>query len=56
MFLVALGFIWVLQGIGVLRWPAESFMLGERDWAWRGAAMVFAGFLLMVLAARLRQH
>lgn len=55
-FLVALGSIWALQGTGVLRWPAESFMLGERDWAWRGSAMVFAGLLLMFLAARMRRH
>ncbi len=52
MFLVALGFIWVLQGIGLLHWPADSVMLGEQQWALRGGAMVLAGFAILWLAAR----
>ncbi len=55
MFLVALGCIWALQGVGVLHWPADSFMRGERQWALRGGAMILAGSLLLWLAARRRR-
>lgn len=56
MFLVALGFIWALQGFGLLHWPADSFMLGERDWALRGGAMVLAGAILIGLPRWLRRR
>lgn len=55
MFLVALGCIWVLQGFGLLHWPADSFMLGERQWALRGGAMVLAGAILIALPRWLRR-
>jgi hypothetical protein len=50
MFLVALGSIWVLQGAGLLDWPADSFMLGRSEWITRGleAALVGAGLLGLV--------
>ena len=50
MFLVALGFIWALQGTGVLHWPADSFMLGQGEWAWRGAVTALTGAALIGLA------
>jgi uncharacterized membrane protein len=50
MFLVALGLIWVLQGTGLLHWPADSFMLGQGDWAVRGAGTALAGAALIGLA------
>ena len=43
MFLVALGFFWVLQGAGLLDWPAGSFMLGRDEWIARGLAAALAG-------------
>ena len=55
MFLVALGCIWGLQGFGLLHWPADSFMLGERQWALRGGAMVLAGAVLIGLPRLLRR-
>lgn len=55
MFLVALGCIWALQGFGLLHWPADSFMLGERQWAFRGGAMVLAGAILIGLPRWLRR-
>lgn len=55
MFLVALGCIWALQGFGLLHWPADSFMLGERQWALRGGAMVLAGAILIALPRVLRR-
>ncbi|HEY6964643.1 MAG TPA: hypothetical protein VI407_05455 [Erythrobacter sp.] len=56
MFLVALGCIWALQGFGLLHWPADSFMLGERQWALRGGAMVLAGAILIWLPRLLRRR
>lgn len=55
MFLVALGCIWVLQGLGWLAWPADSFMLGERTWALRGALAIGLGFVVLGLAVRRRR-
>lgn len=49
MFLVALGCIWALQGLGLLHWPQDSFMLGDRGWALRGICVVAAGAGLIAL-------
>ncbi|MCX9147610.1 hypothetical protein [Erythrobacter sp. WG] len=49
MFLVALGCIWALQGLGVLHWPADSFMLGDGGWALRGAGLAMLGATLIGL-------
>jgi hypothetical protein len=48
-FLVVLGIIWTLQGLGVLTWPTGSFMLGERNWAVRGIGTAAAGAVLLGL-------
>lgn len=48
-FLVALGIIWALQGAGLLAWPADSFMLGQGDWMWRGLALAAIGSALLGL-------
>jgi hypothetical protein len=38
--LVAVGAVWILQGIGTLK---GSFMTGQPFWAWTGAACVLFG-------------
>jgi hypothetical protein len=50
MFLVALGFIWALQGAGLLNWPADSFMLGQDGWVLKGLVTATAGAALLGLA------
>lgn len=40
------GGLWTLQGLGVVMWPAESFMLAERQWALYGALTFAIGSLL----------
>jgi hypothetical protein len=55
MFLVALGCIWVLQGLGILAWPEDSFMLGDNAWALRGIATAGAGIALIVFVQRRRR-
>ena len=50
LFLIAMGIIWTLQGVGWLDWPAGSFMLGQDDWTARGLATAAAGATLLALA------
>jgi uncharacterized membrane protein len=49
---VAMGLLWVGQGIGLIHWPASSFMLDQRPWATRGAILAIVGVVLIVLARR----
>lgn len=53
MFLVAMGIIWVLQGAGLLSWPANSFMLGQSEWTLYGGLLAALGAALIWLAGRL---
>ncbi len=49
---VVLGLFWMAQGLGLVRWPAESFMIGTREWIVRGAMLAAAGLLMIVLARK----
>jgi len=49
---VVLGLFWMVQGLGLVRWPAESFMIGTREWIVRGAMLAAAGLLMIVLARK----
>jgi hypothetical protein len=53
LFLVVMGIIWVLQGAGLLDWPANSFMLGQSQWMRYGATLAGLGAGLIWLAGRL---
>ena len=50
--LIAFGVIWGMQGLGLLDWPADSFMLGRSDWALYGAVMALTGMILLWHAGR----
>jgi hypothetical protein len=50
--LLAMGVLWGLQGAGVIRWPAESFMVDARPWVYYGAATALVGLVILVLARR----
>lgn len=41
------GLLFMLQGLGVIRWPASSMMIGERVWLWRGLALAVASAILI---------
>jgi hypothetical protein len=41
------GLFWALQGAGVIMWPAESFMLADRQWVWNGLGTAAVGILLV---------
>ena len=42
-----IGLLWIGQGLGVVRWPASSFMIDQTVWAELGAAFVVVGTFLM---------
>jgi len=50
-----MGVLWIGQGLGYVHWPASSFMLDQRPWADRGAALAVAGLVLILVARRLRR-
>lgn len=47
-----MGLLWVGQGLGYIHWPASSFMIDQRPWAVRGAALAIAGVLLLIVSRR----
>ena len=47
--LMALGTIWILQGINVL---PGSFMTGQIQWAYRGAATAAVGLIVLIVGRR----
>ena len=52
--MVAMGLLWVGQGLGYVHWPASSFMIDQRPWAIRGAALAVAG-LGLLLSGRVKR-
>ncbi len=40
---LAMGLLWIGQGLGIIMWPASSFMLDERPWAVRGVGLALVG-------------
>lgn len=52
--LVLSGGLWALQGLGLVMWPAESFMLAERQWALYGLITIVIGILLFRWGSRRR--
>ena len=51
---ILMGGLWVLQGFGLVMWPADSFMLADRQWAVNGAIVMLLGVALIYVARRLR--
>jgi len=47
-----MGLLWVGQGLGIIMWPAESFMLADRQWAINGAVLAVVGLVLIWLSRR----
>jgi uncharacterized membrane protein len=49
---VAMGILWIGQGLNIIRWPAESFMIGVPQWSWNGSALALFGAALVWFARR----
>ena len=47
-----MGLLWIGQGLGVIHWPASSFMIDERPWATRGLILAGIGLILIGLSRR----
>ena len=47
-----MGLLWLGQGLGIVRWPASSFMIDMRPWAVRGAGLALVGVALILFARR----
>lgn len=50
--IAASGALWTLQGLGIVTWPQESFMIRQTQWVWYGAATVVAGLVLVAYSRR----
>ena len=49
---LAIGLLWIGQGLGVISWPASSFMINQIQWAGYGAALGAVGLILIWQARR----
>ncbi|GMN01394.1 hypothetical protein [Erythrobacter sp. MTPC3] len=47
------GAMWALQGLGILMWPAGSFMLAQREWALYGGVTALIGVVMILLGQRI---
>jgi hypothetical protein len=52
--LMLAGGLWTLQGLGLVMWPAESFMLADRQWALYGSLTFALGVMLFWYGSRRR--
>ena len=50
--LMAFGLLWTGQGLGLIMWPASSFMLADRQWAINGTITALVGAGLVWLSRR----
>ncbi len=50
--LLLLGLLWAAQGSGIFPYPAESFMISQRPWVWRGLGLAALGVVILALARR----
>jgi hypothetical protein len=50
--LLAMGLVWMGQGAGYIRWPAESFMISQTQWIYYGGGLALVGLLLVIFARR----
>lgn len=44
---LAFGALFLLQGLGVVRWPSSSFMIDSRVWVLRGGILAAVGAVLI---------
>ena len=47
--LLGMGLLFSGQGLGLIRWPASSFMINEITWVYYGGGMAILGTLLIVV-------
>lgn len=52
---VLMGLLWVGQGMGIIDWPASSFMIDQRPWVTRGALLALVGLILIAASSRFQR-
>jgi hypothetical protein len=50
---VSMGMLWAGQGLGLIMWPASSFMLADHQWAVNGAVLAAFGLSVIWFARKL---
>ena len=50
---VLVGLIWVGQGTGYFPYPAESFMINQMPWVYRGAGLAALGLIAVLVSRRM---
>ncbi len=50
--MILMGALWIGQGLGIIKWPASSFMIGRPEWSWNGSALVLVGAVMLWFARR----
>lgn len=50
--MILMGLLWIGQGLNIIRWPAESFMIGVPRWSWNGMGLALIGAILIWWARR----
>lgn len=50
--LLAMGLLWMGQGSGYIPWPAESFMISQKQWIYYGGVTAAVGLVLIIVAQR----
>ncbi|MFM2372655.1 MAG: hypothetical protein RIS85_2377 [Pseudomonadota bacterium] len=48
------GGLWIGQGLGLIMWPASSFMLAQGQWALIGAGLMLLGVFALWRSKRRR--
>jgi hypothetical protein len=48
-----IGLIWMGQGAGIINYPADSFMINQSPWIWRGALVAVAGVIGVAVSRRM---
>jgi hypothetical protein len=49
---LASGSFFAGQGLGLIRWPASSFMINDMRWIYLGGAQATVGLVLIILSRR----
>jgi hypothetical protein len=49
---LAAGTLFTLQGLDIVHWPPDSFMLGKRAWVTNGSIIAVIGAILILLSRR----
>ncbi len=54
-FLLVQGVLFTLQGLGIVTWPQQSFMINNHDWIDRGLVIALLGIVVILGAWRLQK-